>query len=76
MGGLPLNEKPPAFSLNHRALFDHLAIRKGPGDCLTDAETAAILDFYLALLEGAVLGRSDLRMKSVKITARRLSFCA
>jgi ethanolamine utilization protein EutA len=40
-----------------RALLDHLGIGKGPGDDLTEAEVAAVLDFYLLLLEAAALGR-------------------
>jgi ethanolamine utilization protein EutA len=41
------------------ALFEHLGIRKGPGDTLDEPEVAAVLDFYLALLEAAVAGRSE-----------------
>jgi ethanolamine utilization protein EutA len=47
------------LSLYARALFDHIGIRKGPGDILEEGETAAVLDFYLALLEAAVAGRRD-----------------
>jgi ethanolamine utilization protein EutA len=38
-------------------LFDRLGIRKGPGDCLREAETDAVLDFYVSLLEAAAAGR-------------------
>jgi ethanolamine utilization protein EutA len=40
------------------ALLDHLAIRKGIGDCLSAAEVDAVLGFYLGLMEAAVLGRA------------------
>jgi ethanolamine utilization protein EutA len=42
-----------------RALLDHLGVHKGPGDCLSDAEVAAVLDFYLNLLEGAAAGAAE-----------------
>jgi ethanolamine utilization protein EutA len=40
------------------ALLDHLDIHKGIGDCLSAAEVDAVLDFYLGLMEAAVLGRA------------------
>jgi ethanolamine utilization protein EutA len=42
-----------------RALLDHLGVRKGPGDCLNEAEVEAVLDFYLGLLEAAAAGASE-----------------
>jgi ethanolamine utilization protein EutA len=42
-----------------RALLDHLGVRKDPGDCLSDAEVEAVLDFYLGLLEAAAAGASE-----------------
>ncbi len=39
-----------------RALLDCLGVRKGPGDCLTDAEVQAILGYYLGLMEAAAAG--------------------
>jgi ethanolamine utilization protein EutA len=47
------------LSCQARALFEHLGIGKGPGDELVEAEAAAVLDFYMALLEGAVAGRPE-----------------
>jgi ethanolamine utilization protein EutA len=41
------------------ALFEHLGVRKGIGDCLTAAEVDAVLGFYLGLMEAAGLGRSE-----------------
>jgi ethanolamine utilization protein EutA len=38
------------------ALLDHLAIRRGPGDCLNPLEIEAVVDFYVRLLEAAVTG--------------------
>jgi ethanolamine utilization protein EutA len=40
------------------ALFARLAIRKGAGDTLSEAEIKAVLDFYVGLLEAAVAGRA------------------
>jgi ethanolamine utilization protein EutA len=42
-----------------RALLDHLGVRKGPGDCLSEAEVEAVLDFYLGLLEAAATGAPE-----------------
>jgi ethanolamine utilization protein EutA len=42
-----------------QACFGCLGMRKAPGDCLDEAEVAAVLDLYLALLEGAAAGRSE-----------------
>jgi len=42
-----------------KALLARLGIAKGPGDTLDENETCAIVDFYLALLEGAVAGRRE-----------------
>jgi ethanolamine utilization protein EutA len=39
-----------------RRLFDHLGIARGSGDCLDETQVAAILDFYMNLLESAVAG--------------------
>jgi ethanolamine utilization protein EutA len=39
-----------------RALLDALGVRKGIGDCLTDAEVQAVLAYYLYLLEAAAEG--------------------
>ncbi len=39
-----------------QALFDHLGIRKGPGNALEEAERDAVLDFYIGLLEAEVSG--------------------
>jgi len=39
-----------------RSLFDHLGISRGSGDCLDAPQVAAILDFYMDLLESAVAG--------------------
>lgn len=40
-----------------RDLFDHLGIAKGAGSDLTEAELAAILTFYLSLLEAVCTGQ-------------------
>jgi ethanolamine utilization protein EutA len=47
--------------LSHCAqrLFEHLDITRKPGDSLKEAEVAAILDFYLDLLESALVGRKE-----------------
>jgi ethanolamine utilization protein EutA len=42
-----------------RALFDHLGVRKGPGDCLSEAEVASVLDFYVGLLKAAAAGAPE-----------------
>jgi ethanolamine utilization protein EutA len=42
-----------------RALLDHFGVRKGPGDCLSAAEIAVVLDFYLGLLEAAAAGMAE-----------------
>ena len=42
-----------------RQMFDHLAIAKGPGDCLTEAEVEAVLNFYLNLLASALAGDQE-----------------
>ncbi|MCI0458031.1 MAG: ethanolamine ammonia-lyase reactivating factor EutA, partial [Gemmataceae bacterium] len=42
-----------------QTLLDHLGIRNGPGDTLTENEVSAILDFYLALLDAAASGSQD-----------------
>jgi ethanolamine utilization protein EutA len=47
------------LSPHAQALFGHLGIRKGPGDRLGDAETGAVLDFYLSLVEAVVAGSPE-----------------
>jgi ethanolamine utilization protein EutA len=42
-----------------RALLDHLGVRKDLGDTLGEPEVAAVLDFYVTLLEAAVTGRRE-----------------
>ena len=37
-------------------LFEHLGITDGPGDTLSETQVAAILDFYVELLECAISG--------------------
>jgi ethanolamine utilization protein EutA len=42
-----------------RALLDALGVRKEKGQCLTDAEVQAVLDYYLGLLEASAVGVPD-----------------
>ncbi len=42
-----------------QALLDHLGIRKGHGDTLAEGDVAAMLDFYMTLLEGAAAGARE-----------------
>jgi ethanolamine utilization protein EutA len=42
-----------------QALFAHLGIVKGPGEKLTEAETQAVLDWYMRLLEAAATGARE-----------------
>jgi ethanolamine utilization protein EutA len=57
-----------------RALLDHLGIGKGPGDCLSEAEVGAALDFYLGLLEAAVAGETGPFEESVSRLHEQVPF--
>ena len=43
-----------------QSLFEHLGIAAGPGDTLSETQVAAILDFYVELLESAISGNMQI----------------
>ncbi|WP_437983277.1 ethanolamine ammonia-lyase reactivating factor EutA [Sorangium sp. So ce117] len=47
-----------ALSPEARAAFDHLGVRRGPGEVLSQAEADAVVAFYVDLLEAAITGRA------------------
>jgi ethanolamine utilization protein EutA len=57
-----------------RAVFDHLGVAKGPGDCLTNTEVEAVLDFYVGMLEAAAVGNPEPFQTSAGRLHKRVAF--
>jgi ethanolamine utilization protein EutA len=57
-----------------RRLFEHLGITSGPGNTLSEMQVAAILDFYIDLLESALSGDSRIFENPVPRLHREVAF--
>jgi ethanolamine utilization protein EutA len=57
-----------------RALLDALGVRKGPGDCLTETEVDAVVDFYVRLLTAAAFGVPEVFQDPVAGMHRQVAF--
>ncbi|AUX48749.1 reactivating factor for ethanolamine ammonia lyase [Sorangium cellulosum] len=55
----PRSRRIQALSPEAQAAFDHLGLRRGPGDPLSQAEAEAVAAFHVTLLEAALEGRAD-----------------
>ncbi|WP_437797432.1 ethanolamine ammonia-lyase reactivating factor EutA [Sorangium sp. So ce693] len=55
----PRSRRLRALSPEALAAFDHLGLRRGPGEVLPQAEAEAVVAFYVDLLEAAITGRAD-----------------
>ncbi|WP_437278555.1 ethanolamine ammonia-lyase reactivating factor EutA [Sorangium sp. So ce375] len=54
----PRSRRIRSLSPEARAAFDHLGLRRGPGEVLSQAEAEAVVAFYVDLLEAAISGRA------------------
>ncbi|MGK3988705.1 ethanolamine ammonia-lyase reactivating factor EutA [Sorangium sp. So ce136] len=55
----PRSRRIVSLSPEAQAAFDHLGIRRGPGDALSQAEAEAVVAFHVELLEAAIAGRAE-----------------
>lgn len=55
----PRSRRIRSLSSEARAAFDHLGLRRGPGEALSQAEAEAVVAFYVDLLEAAIAGRAE-----------------
>jgi len=53
----PQSRRIHHLSPEARAAFDHLGLRRGPGDALSQAEAEAVVAFHVSLLEASLDGR-------------------
>ncbi|WP_437812710.1 ethanolamine ammonia-lyase reactivating factor EutA [Sorangium sp. So ce1078] len=55
----PRSRRIRSLSSEAQAAFDHLGLRRGSGEALSQAEVEAVVAFYVDLLEAAIAGRAE-----------------